>query len=73
MKIDRSKKEDVLKQIGRTQSNIEHLNRQQSEFDKEINGWPKRLEYLKMRKWSIQNKISKMHSYINQLENDLKE
>lgn len=69
--IDRENKDDVLKQIGRCESDIEHMNRQQAKIDQEINGWPKRLEYLKFQKIKIRDRISKKHKYINELESDL--
>lgn len=70
--IDRNNLEDVLKQIGRTEKDIQHINRKIGNIDKEINRWPKRLECLKTQKYKAREMISKKHKYINELETDLK-
>lgn len=70
--IDRTNLEDVLKQIGRTEGYIQELNRNQAKLQREIDRWPRRLEWIKARKASLEKAIGKRHKYINQLENDLK-
>ncbi|MGV6830290.1 MAG: hypothetical protein ACWA5P_01850 [bacterium] len=71
--INRQNKEDLLKQIGRTEEKIKTLNRLDSKIDHEIKSWVKREAHLNFRKERIAQKISNHHLYINQLQKNLEE
>ncbi|WP_431129715.1 hypothetical protein [Flagellimonas flava] len=72
-KIDRNNPDDLLMQIGRTESDIAQLNRDANKLHQEIESWPKRLQHLEMRKELIRRKISRKQKYIGQLTVDLAE
>ena len=69
--MDRSDKNEILKQIGRVEESIKQINREISVFDKELNGWEERKAHLLKRKDSARERIGKKHKYLNQLESDL--
>lgn len=69
--IDRENRDDLLKQIGRVEIDIQNLDKQRGQIDKQLKSIPKRVEYLKSMNTRLSDKISKKKQYLNQLENDL--
>lgn len=69
--IDRNNRDDLLKQIGRTEEKIKHQQRLISKVDSDIQGWDKRRKHMKEEIENRGSKISKHQKYIEQLENDL--
>lgn len=69
--IDRTKEEDLLKQVGYVNATIASINTKISKIDKELIALPKRIDRLKKDKQKLIDSISKKHKYINELEHDI--
>ncbi len=70
--MDRNNRDEILKQIGRTEESIKNKNHRIGAIDKELNRWPKRKEHLLKQKKSLIAKISGQQKYINLLNQDIK-
>ena len=71
MKIDRENRDDLLKQIGRTEEKIANKNREIAKIDQEIESWDRRKRHLLDMKEIKQYNISKHQHYINELKQNL--